>query len=433
MKIVRFIICFFLAAVLFGACLSPWTGEEKGKGNLSISWGKSSASRIGFAQESELPGLRYRVILTGPGGRQEYTYTGVPSASFTVLPGAWTVTVKGYEYEGGTAGGGSTTEPHEMLRVMGIEQVEVKIGKNGAKKINMYTASEVNYWYDLEYRVSDGDKYIEIEEDGVSREEIIVIKESFNFEYGYPTLSIYRPITLIAENNVTIGRDGNPVEPFSPFFFVEAGGTLTLGKPGMAGTLTIDNGGEDSYSLVEVIGSSDNGPATLIMNDGVTICGANAPDCFGGGIYIGNGDGGEGVFIMNGGLISGNKSDNGGGLFVNGDSVFTMNGGSISGNSALSELGASGGGVYLELKAVFTMNGGTISGNVVYTEQFPTFGGGVFVGGTFTMNGGVINNNVVSSNYPSFGGGVFVTRSGEFSHNGGVISNNDPDDVYVED
>ena len=111
---------------------------------------------------------------------------------------------------------------------------------------------------------------------------------------------------------------------------------------------------------------------------------------------------------------------------VSTDGTLVMNAGStVTGNTA-----TYGGGVYVY--GTFTMNGGTISGNQsssssYYSSHGVTYGGGgVYVdGGTFTMSSGEISGNTCSnsSNNYSDGGGVYVD-SGTFIMSGGTISGN---------
>lgn len=144
----------------------------------------------------------------------------------------------------------------------------------------------------------------------------------------------------------------------------------------------------------------------LRMNGGsITGNGASDPDYQYGGVHIG----GDGVFTMTGGTISGNTaSSGGGGVYVNHGS-FNMSGGSITGNTA-----SSGGGVYISY-GTFTMNDGTISGNTA------SDGGGVLVASdaSFIMNGGTVSENVAYS----CGGGVQVFE-GSFTMSDGVIAEN---------
>jgi uncharacterized repeat protein (TIGR02543 family) len=117
-----------------------------------------------------------------------------------------------------------------------------------------------------------------------------------------------------------------------------------------------------------------------------------------------------GTLVMeNGSKINGNNkttsSSFGGGVYVNG--TFTMNGGTISGNTSSD----AGGGVSVNI-GTFTQSGGTISGNSA------TYGGGVNNDGTFTQSGGTISDNSASLS----GGGVY--NGGTFTQSGGTISNN---------
>ena len=134
------------------------------------------------------------------------------------------------------------------------------------------------------------------------------------------------------------------------------------------------------------------------MNTGSTITGNVRSSGEGGGVLVSNG-----TFNMNGGTISGNTADEGGGVRVYSGHSFTMSGGTISGNIA-----KRGGGVYNN--GTFIMSGGTISGNTARER-----GGGVFVGQTFSKNGGTItgyssdqNNGNVVKDTDSF----ILARSG---------------------
>jgi TolB-like protein len=123
----------------------------------------------------------------------------------------------------------------------------------------------------------------------------------------------------------------------------------------------------------------------------------------------------EGTLVMESGAkIRGNsktsESSYGGGMYVYG--TFMMSGGAISGNS----VSKSGGGVFVASSGTFTMSGGTISDNYADTGN----GGGVYVdySGTFTLSGGTISGNSASRS----GGGVYV--NGMFTMNNGTISDN---------
>jgi uncharacterized repeat protein (TIGR02543 family) len=97
---------------------------------------------------------------------------------------------------------------------------------------------------------------------------------------------------------------------------------------------------------------------------------------------------------LTGGIITGGKCSDGGGVFVNTGSSFIMYGGTIVGNTATNW----GGGVYNT--GTFTMYGGTITGNTAKS------GGGVYNNntGTFTMYGGTITGNTATQTC----GGVYA-------------------------
>ena len=150
-----------------------------------------------------------------------------------------------------------------------------------------------------------------------------------------------------------------------------------------------------------------------------------------GNIFTTSGGGGIGLssarFIMNDGVISGNRSGEGSGVYMNASDMsvppeFIMNGGKISGNTAISV----GGGVRIA-NGTFTMKGGEISGNTAGSH-----GGGVFVysSANFKMEGGTINGNTAAQN----GGGIYaanynnltISNTAIFTGNTAATSHNYP-------
>ena len=116
------------------------------------------------------------------------------------------------------------------------------------------------------------------------------------------------------------------------------------------------------------------------------------------------------TYTINGGIIKGGKSNEGGAIYVANSHSLTLNGGTI----ALNKSTGYGGAVYV-VGGSFTMNGGNICGNDGYE------GGGVAIsGGNFVMNGGNITGNTTGYT----GGGVFVTNSGRFVMNDGLVTEN---------
>ena len=346
MKKYLFIFSLLLMAFLLSTCFSSWGANE---GILSIAWGNTGNSRY-FIEQEDLPNLIYEIILTGPGGKIKREYNGVPQAVFSLTPGNWAITVKGQIRKQYTPGGDETS-PYE-LKLMGIEQVEVKAGQNPGKVINMYSAVEADDWWTLYYMATDN-----VFDYPEPREYIIVLTDSFetmdctigNPQTGLYTVNIERQITLVAEKPVTITKPNNHI-----FFNIFNGGCLTLGKEGMTGTITFEGNNSilgDTNTQIKIERSSPPMINRLIMNKGITIKNSN-----GEGIATHPGS----IFTMNGGTISGN--DIGVYLIGTGQSqgkndggTFNMNGGTITGNNI---------GVYVEPDTNFTQKNGTISGNI---------------------------------------------------------------------
>ncbi len=118
---------------------------------------------------------------------------------------------------------------------------------------------------------------------------------------------------------------------------------------------------------------------------------------------------------MNGGAITDNAANNGGGVYGSQLGILTINAGQISDNIANFD----GGGV--DAEAGITMNGGKISGNKAGA------GGGIY--GSIAMKGGTISDNTAEY----IGGGLYI--SADFSIEGGTIENNKAkttDGLYVE-
>ncbi len=413
------------------ACFSPWSG---GKGTLIIHLPGSSAYHSASAARSivtddEAVNLRYDFTLTGPGRTITGSFSGQTSFSAEVVPGQWTVSVKGYGKKDG-----NPYESEIALRAMGTADVSVRAGQTNHAAVGMVTATEVTTWEEL-LNVVISEQYAEYK----NREEYIIVKNDLTVT---ETATIQRKITILADSeSVTIARNfaNGPV-----FFSVEQGGYLTLGEAGSVKNLILD-GMNLQYANSSLVAVEEN--ATFIMNDGVTLRNNKNDYESGGGIRV-NG----GTFEMNGGEISGNNAADGGGVHIVSNGTFIMNGGKISKN-----ITGSGGGVYVS-SGTFKMSGGIIGGEGagntagidnsgggggVYVDSEGTFymsgnsvvegneavdGGGVYVyEGTFTMDGGTIggaaenNRNIVSNR----GGGVYVTGDGaEFTMNDGIIEKN---------
>ena len=177
---------------------------------------------------------------------------------------------------------------------------------------------------------------------------------------------------------VTHGKDANNATFTGCGVYVN--GTFNMYGGSIAGNTVATKGGG-----VTVEGGTFN------MYGG-TISGNNSVD--GGGVYLNTAmDAGmkyKATFNMYGGTISDNTAKYGGGVYVN-SSTFTMTGSAcIAHNKAMIGNSGNGGGVYVWTDANFDMNGGTISDNS------GEYGGGVYVGRSatkFTMTNGSITRN----------------------------------------
>ena len=223
------------------------------------------------------------------------------------------------------------------------------------------------------------------------------------------------------------------------------------------GNLTITDTSDEKKGTITGGYNNDNGGGIIVnenasfIMDGGTISG-NSTTEDGGGVYL---EEDAKTFIMNGGAITGNSATvDGGGVGVN-DGTFTMNGGTISSNNSGTDQDGYGGGVYInDRTAEFIMNKGS-----VISSNKANAGGGVFLeSGKFTMIDGTISENSVEndgggvfiySHYCQFsmkagsiiknkaegnGGGVYTDTDFELS--GGSISENTAGDygggIYTE-
>ena len=128
----------------------------------------------------------------------------------------------------------------------------------------------------------------------------------------------------------------------------------------------------------------------------------------GGGVYVTGG----GSFSMTAGTMNRNEANRAGGVYVHNGTI-AMNGGEISDNTGDN----GGGGIIIMSSGSLILNGGTIINNRTDIGILKA-GGGVIANGSFTMNGGTIKNNSAGDT----GGGVFTNKS--FIMNGGTITGN---------
>ncbi|MCL1927741.1 MAG: hypothetical protein FWG07_02970 [Treponema sp.] len=328
-KPVFYILIVAAAAFILAMCFSPWAGNS---GNLTLVWDGGGRAWTAAPVGDDLSTYNYTVTLKGPGGTIEERFSGgVGSATFDVIPGTWGVTVKGTKT--GTAVGAPTVFDYF---IMGIEQIEVKAGKKTSEPVTMYNAYEIKDWSDFNYLSSLA----------LGRPMIYLIANDLKADTSgyYPspltTANLARDCFFVAEKNVTIGRANKNSQ--KNFFEITGTTTVTFGKSGMSGTITIDN--EDAaISEYGLITFSDGAFNKLVMNDGITIKGGNFTSIVGAAVYVRLGSGSPTVpvksFIMNGGTITGNHvkppsgTPFGGGVYVVSGGYFEWNGGTITGNS----------------------------------------------------------------------------------------------------
>lgn len=214
--------------------------------------------------------------------------------------------------------------------------------------------------------------------------------------------------------------------------------TDSIIKAASGGTIELKSGAILENNKAAQFGSgilAING-VEITMEDGAVIRNnTNRNYELGGGILLGNGS----IFTMNGGEISGNTANGGGGVAIIG-STMVMNGGKISNNSTYKTTGqgsygagvyvadyanASGGDILFKPKpASFEMNGGKITGNKALD-----YGGGIL---TFPQQGEKITINInkngeISENQVTKGsGGAIAAFFGvtELNVNGGTLTKN---------
>ena len=240
--------------------------------------------------------------------------------------------------------------------------------------------------------------------------------------------------------------------------------TDSIIKAANGGTIVLKSGAILQNNRAAQFGSGifANNGVNITMEDGATIRNnTNSNYELGGGVLIGN----RSTFTMNGGEISGNTANGGGGVAIIG-STMVMNHGTISNNSTYrtSGQGSYGAGVYVAdyanasggdtlftpAPASFEMNGGSISGNTALD-----YGGGVLTfpqqGQRITINinngdisgnkvtggsGGAVaaffgvtelnikNGTLTGNSAQNYGGGVFLYGATNVTISGGTISKN---------
>ena len=194
---------------------------------------------------------------------------------------------------------------------------------------------------------------------------------------------------------------------------------LTAGSVADITGCTIDNNQSNSGGCIYANGKSSFTASNFIIS-------GNSAATNGGGICIPGTEDYEYNVSLKNVLIQGNKSESGSGAGIcaarvwqndTSTGVLTLKNCQIKENYGT----AAGGGIYLDKGVTATMDGGEISGNHVINPTSQTNGGGIAVGGTFTLNSGKISDNIKDG---SWNGGAAASVSGTFTMNGGEVSGN---------
>jgi len=255
--------------------------------------------------------------------------------------------------------------------------------------------------------------------------------------------SVIRLENIVITGGVSAYGGGINIDGVNPTVIIGKGTEVTGNYAGWGGGIAISNGRlfmEDGTVSKNSSNEASNGGGISVINNAEFIMKSgtisNNEAGFGGGVHVQgsfilkngtisennskrSGGGGVGLlngkFLMEGGVISGNKGhgeNNGGGVYVYSTSEFTMTGGEITNNEA-----GWGGGIFSD--NILIIKNGTVSGN---RAELP--GGGIYIfKGKFFMEGGVISGN--KCGVDNSGGGVFLFSNTEFTMTGGSIINNE--------
>ena len=259
-------------------------------------------------EDSELAGMFHEVTLTGSGETLTRSFEGAGPASMSIPAGRWYITIRS---EGDRLPIlDDDVFPARMVRAIGGTSVEVISGQSTSADIAMISAVGVASHEQLEEAFRAADELNQI---------TIALLDDITFSGTPVGISIpAKDITLVSDTNVRISRGTLDGE----MFYLDSG-RLTLGRPGMGGTITLDGGGTTSAGpIIRLIWSGN-----LVMHDGVILTGNNST-VTGGAVLV---EGEFDRFYMHGGTITGNTATSGGGVHVE-EGTFIMSGGSITGN-----------------------------------------------------------------------------------------------------
>ena len=236
---------------------------------------------------------------------------------------------------------------------------------------------------------------------------------------GDTTLDLNGKVLNLNSKQITVNRDTLTLSDSNP-------NVEHKFKEDATGLWVLDNSGDKTVrGGVITGGKATNGGGVCVQRTGKLIMtGSNIVGCTatkGGGVYIGGTGNANNFFTMEGGSIVGcTASSEGGGVCVAPGKTFTMEKGSIKSCKVTSSANSTfGGGVCV--RGTFTMTGGEITGCrvAVGSADCTAMGGGVHVDGTFNMGGTAKITSCISGS--DFGNGVYI--SGTMTMDGGEISN----------
>jgi predicted small secreted protein len=334
------VLCF--AVLGLSACN---TDDSAGQGSVKISFENSNARYA--VSESEKSEMIYTITFTSPGKDPviKTTEKGAASVTISVPEGNWDIDVQA-----------------EGNRILGSGEANITViaGSPVSKTIKMkIVGTRVYNWGELcddlllvkDFQGNTLQEYsIEIVNDLTADTNLTLNNNST------------KKINLWAKKLVIIKR-GDAMN--QPVFIINSGALIMDGSKG--GEIIILGNHKDNTALINVTTNAATS-GTLIMRNGVTIKGntsapsglpSNLQGQYGGGVYVG----GNGIFIMEGGIISGNyASSRGGGVYVENGGTFTKTGGTIYGGNAGDNSNRAGNGTG-NGNAVYFVSGNSIDGN----------------------------------------------------------------------
>jgi hypothetical protein len=234
---------------------------------------------------------------------------------------------------------------------------------------------------------------------------------------GHILPTVFFIIAREGEASIPILITGIPASPSERRAVLSASGTqkICVDVSGSSRGLIV------RFEHIEISGSAKTGLEVLRNTDVTLGPGAVVRNNSGGGVFISRpkdelrDKDRSGHLTLDGGIVENNTRENsGGGIFVGG--AFTMKQGSVRNKTAGPDEGgiSGGGGICIYSKDPVSIEGGDITGNTA------GYGGGINIEeGSVTMSGGSVSGNTAGA-----GGGIFIAPKGSLTMSGGSISNN---------